>query len=90
MQITDYKKLGTVMLDVSKKPFIVYPAFLDLAFKILIHMAWKTQIATLLIKKVTILAQYLDFIDIFLKKAAAKLSERFAIYKYLIYLKLAK
>ena len=35
-----------------------------------IYPAWKAQIILLLVKKVTILAQYLDFANIFLRKLA--------------------
>lgn len=56
--------------------------------KIFIHSAWEAQIALLLAKKVIILDKYWDFANIFLKKLAAKLLERFGINKYAIELKL--
>lgn len=44
----------------------------------------------MLAKKINILAKYLDFVAIFLKSIAAKLSEHFAIKKQLINFKLDK
>lgn len=53
----------------------------------LIHLVCKTEITLLIAKKVMILAKYLDFIDIFWKNLAAKLSKESNITKHLINLK---
>lgn len=58
--------------------------------KILIHLACETQIALPVVKKVIILAEYLNFKDIFSKKPVAELLKRFDINKYSINLKLSK
>lgn len=58
--------------------------------KMLIHLACKVKIALLLIEKVTILDQYLNFIDVFLKKGMAELFKRSNINKHLINLELDK
>lgn len=49
-----------------------------------IHLAREPQIALLVAEKVTNLAKYLDYLDVFLKKLAAKLPKRSDINKYLI------
>ena len=62
--------------------FVVYVSFLEL--KITIHLARKAQIALLLTIKITVLAKYLDFADIFLEKLANILSEQIGVNKYTI------
>lgn len=52
--------------------------------KMIIHPAWEAQIALLIVIEVIILAEYLDFTDVFLKKAAAKLLQYSDINKYAI------
>lgn len=76
------------ILNLFKKAFIVYIVYFDR--KILIYSAWKARIILLLIKKITVLAEYLDFIDIFSKKSAVKFFEHSDINKYLINLELGK
>lgn len=56
----------------------------------LIFFAWNAQIFLLIAKKITILAKYMDLVDIFSKIVAAKLFEYFAINNYLINLKIGK
>lgn len=90
IQIINQKEFITVVLDPGKEAFIVYIVSFSLSSKIQIHPAWKTQITLLLIKKVTIAAKYLDFIDLFLKKLIVELSKYFAITKHLINLELGK
>lgn len=77
-----------VTLDLGKGAFVVHMAYLG--SKMSIHPICKIQIALLLAKKVTILAKYLDYSDIFLKELAIKLFKHFNIHKYLINLKLIK
>lgn len=62
-----------MVLNKNVKVFIVYIIFLNLGSKILIHQVYKVQINLLIVKKVIILAKYLDYINIFSKKLAAKL-----------------
>lgn len=78
------------VLDLGKKLFIIYIASLNVSLKILIYMAQKAQIVFLLAKKVIVLAEYLNFIDVFSKKVAVELFESFVINKHLINLKLDK
>ena len=66
---------------------MVYMSFLSLGVKVTIHTAWKAQIASLLIKKVTILAKYANFSDVFLKKSAKILPKNIEINKNAIKLK---
>lgn len=58
--------------------------------KMSIYSAHKAKIALLSAKKDIILAQYLDFVDIFFKKWTAKFFKYFAVNKQLIYLELNK
>ena len=55
-----------------------------------IYLAWKAQIALLLFKKVIVLAKYIDFSEIFLKKLAKVLSKCIRIYKHAIKLENGK
>ena len=50
------------------KVFIVYVSFLSLRSKTTIHLTRKAQIALLLAKKVIVLAEYLDFANVFLEQ----------------------
>lgn len=63
---------------------MVHISSLSLGSKITIHPARKTQIALLLAKKVTVLANYLDFTDVFSKKLAEVLLEQIEINKHAI------
>ena len=56
------------MLDKNNEAFVIYDSFFEL--KIIIYPARKALMALLLAKEVTVLAKYLDFIDIFSKKSA--------------------
>ena len=62
-------------LDENIEAFVVYVNSLSLGSKMTIHLAGKAQIALLLAKKVTVLAKYLDFADVFLKESAEVLPE---------------
>ena len=59
-------------------------SFLSLGSKMTIYPARKAQVALLLTKKVTVLAKYLDFADVFLKKLAEILPEYTGINNYAI------
>lgn len=56
----------------------------------LIYPICEAQIALLIIEKVTILTEYLDFSEVFSKKSAVELFKRFDINKHLIILELGK
>lgn len=77
-----------VTFNLNKKTFMVYLIYFRA--KILIYLACKTRIALLVAKKKFILAEYLDFSNIFIKKLIAKLSKHFNINKYEINLKVDK
>ena len=58
--------------------------------KLIIHPAQKAHIAWLLVKKVTVLEEYPDFANVFLKKLAEILPKRMEINKYAIELQEGK
>lgn len=74
------------MLDKKIKAFIVYMIFLR--FKMSIHLTWKAKIVLLLVEKITILAKYLDFLNIFSEISAMELFEWLNINKHTINLEL--
>lgn len=82
------KKFVSAALDLSKKAFIVYIAYLS--SKMIIYSAQKAQIVLLITEKIIILAEYLDYIDVFSKKSAAELPKHSNISKYFINLELSK
>ena len=61
------KKFAKVALDENVEAFIVHVS--SLGSRITIHPARKTHLALLLAKEVTMLTEYLDFADVFLKKS---------------------
>ena len=75
-------------LDGNTKVFIVYVA--SLTSKITIHLACKVQITLLIIKKVIVLAKYLDFTDVFSKESVEVLLKRIEINKHAIELEKIK
>lgn len=58
-------------MGLGKEVFIIHIVYLTA--KILIYLAFAIQIALLIAKNIIILAKYLDFLDIFLKKSAMEL-----------------
>ena len=64
-------------LDENIKAFVMYISFLGL--KIPIHPMKKAQMALLLGKKSTIMAKFLDFTNVFLKKLANIFSKQTSI-----------
>lgn len=64
---------------------MVYVAYLK--FKMSIHPACKAQIVLLLVKKVSISKEYIDFLDIFFKKFTVVLSNHLDINQHAIDLK---
>lgn len=75
-------------MDLRKKAFIIHIAYLSL--KIIIYLAWEAQIIFLIIKKIDILAKYLDYANVFLEKSAVELPKHCNINKYFMNLKLDK
>lgn len=75
VQIIGQKEFTTVALDLDEEAFIVYVVSLSLDSKITIHLIQEAQIALLIVEKVTIPTEYLDFTDGFSKKSATELSE---------------
>lgn len=75
----------TAVIDPSKKAFILQMSFLKT--KILIYPVWETQITLILVEEVTVLAEYLEYANIFSKKSAVELPQRTDIDKHLIKLK---
>lgn len=63
----DKKKFTKAALNKNVEIFVMYMTFIDLS-SMLIHPAKKTQIASLITKKVKISAKYSDFNNVFLKK----------------------
>lgn len=85
IHITSQKKFLIIVLNLDKKAFLVYIAFLSLGLKIFIYLTRKAQIALMLIEKVMILTKNSDFVNIFSKKLAIKGSKHFVINNLLIY-----
>lgn len=75
-------------LNLGKKAFLVHMAYLRAIISI--YLAAEAQIPSLVNKKINILFESLDFVDVFLKKLVAKLFKHFDINKYLIHLGLGK
>ena len=71
-------------LDENIKAFVLHMSFLSLRSKMTIHLAREVQIALLLAKKETVLAEYADFANVFLEKSVAVLSKQTGINKYAI------
>lgn len=73
MQIIDQKKFAVIVLNPGKKAFIIYIAYLKT--EMLIYLVREAQIVLLLIEKVTVLAKYLNYANVFLKKLATYLNK---------------
>lgn len=69
MQIIYLKRLLAAALALNKEEFVIYVTYLE--SKILISLAWKAQIASLLAKKVSVFKEYFDFSNVFFKKFEA-------------------
>ena len=78
----DKKEFAKAALAENVEAFVVHAA--SFISKMTIHLAWEAQIALLLAKKVTVLAEYIDFVDIFSKALAKVLSERTDINEHVI------
>ena len=67
--------------------FIIHIVFLSLK---LIYIAKNSSIILMFTKKITVLAKYLDFTNIFSKKLATKVLKQLKINKYGIYFQKSK
>lgn len=76
-------------LNKNLEAFVIHITSFCLS-QILIHLAQITQIALLVVKKIVIPVEYLDYTDVFLKKSVVKLSNRSDIKKHSINLKPSK
>ena len=77
-------------LDENVEAFVVHMSSLSLGSKITIHLVRKAQIALLLIKKIIVQAEYLDFANVFSKKSAKVLSEQIEVNEQAIKLEESK
>lgn len=66
VQIIDRRKFAEAALNLIEKAFLVYEAYLGT--KMSINPAREAEIASMITKKVTILAEYLNFANIFFWK----------------------
>ena len=70
VELIDKKEFAKVTLDKNIETFMVYVNFLSQGLRMTIHLAKKVQIFLLIVKKISILAKYLDFANVFLEKSA--------------------
>ena len=84
VELMDKKEFVNIMLNEYIKVFMVHMSFLSLRSKITIYTAWKITITLLLVEKSIILAEYADFVNVFLKESIKVLSERTGINKHAI------
>lgn len=63
MEIINQKKCLATALNLSKEVFVIHMTYLG--SKISIYLACETQIALLVVKKITILVKYLDYLNVF-------------------------
>ena len=82
VELIHKKEFAKAALDENVEAFVVYVA--SLTSKMMIHPVYKAQIASFLGEKVTILAKYLDFADVFSKESAELLPKRTKINKHAI------
>lgn len=75
VQFIKKKEFIKVILDKNIEGFIVHVASISLSSKMIIYPAREAQVASLSIEKVTVLAKYLDFADLFSKKSVTVLPE---------------
>ena len=90
VELIGKKEFALAALDENIEAFMLYLSSLSLRLKMLIDPAQKAQIALMLAKKVTVVAEYTDFADVFLKKFAKVLPKCTNINKYIMKLKKSK
>ena len=87
IELIDKKVFPKAPLDENIEAVLVHVSSLSLESKITIHPAWKAQISLLLAGEVTVLAEYSDFADVFLKESVEILPKYTKINKNIIELK---
>ena len=88
VKLIDQKECPKAVLNENIKAFVVYVSSLEL--KMIIHQARKAQLALLLAKKVTVLAKYSDFANMFLEKSTNIFSEQTQVNEHVIELEKGK
>ena len=88
VKLIDRKEFVTTVLDENIKAFVVYVSSLE--SRMTIHLARKAQLALLLVKKVTVLAEYSNFADMFSEQSANVLPERIGVNEHAIKLEEGK
>ena len=88
IELINKKEFAKVLLDENVEAFVMHIALLTL--KMTIHLAQKAEIALLLAEKVTVPAEYTDFVDVFLKELAEVLPKWNSINKHVIKLEKGK
>ena len=88
VKLINQKKFAKAVLNRNIKGFVVHIKTLGLGMAI--YLARKTQMALLLAKKVTVLAKYSDFLNVFLEKLANILLEQTGVNEYAIELEKSK
>ena len=83
----EFAKAG---LDKNIETFVIHVSSLSIQLKMTIYIARKVQIASLLAKKVGVLAKYSDFVHLFLEKLANILLEQTKVNEHAIELKQGK
>ena len=71
VKLINKKKFANAVLNENINIFVLYLALFT--SKMTIHLAKKAQIVSPIAKKITILAKYSDYADVFLKKSAKML-----------------
>ena len=84
VELINKKKFAKAMLTENIEAFVIHVNSLSLRSKMTIYPAWKTQIALLLAKKITVPAEYSDFADVFSKKLAEMFLKHIGINKHAI------
>ena len=90
VEFINKKEFAKATLDDNIEVCVLYISFLSLRSRMTIHLIKKAQIILLLAKKITILAKYLDFADVFLKESSNVLPEQTGANKYAIQLEQGK
>ena len=84
VKLIDKNEFAKAALDENIEAFMVYVSSPSLKSKMTIHPARGAQIASLLAKKVTVLAKYSDFANVFLEESAKMVSKCTGISKHAI------
>ena len=82
IELINWKEFAKTALDKNIEAFVVHVSSLGL--KIIIHSVRKAQMALLLAKKITVLIEYPDFANMFLKESVNVFTEQTGVNKYAI------